>query len=198
MAYYPENVEKLIEKLIKFPGIGPRSAERIIYYILNEKEDIILSLAENLISVKKDIHLCKKCFNLSESEVCNICRDEKREKILCVVEKVNDLILIEKTGFKGLYHVLGGTISPLEKISPDKLTIPQLIERLKKEPVQEVIIATNPTPEGEETATYISGILKGMGIKHSRLGYGLPVGAEIEYVGIQTLKRAIENRKTLF
>ncbi|MCM8762579.1 MAG: recombination mediator RecR [Candidatus Omnitrophica bacterium] len=197
MNYYPEKVEKLIEKLIKFPGIGPRSAERITHYIISEKEDIILSLAENLISVKKEVHLCKKCFNLSESEVCSICRDEKRERTLCVVEEVKDLVLIEKAGFKGLYHVLGGSISPLEKISPDKLTIPQLIERLKEEPVQEVIIATNPTPEGENTATYISEILKGMGIKHSRLGCGLPVGAEIEYVGTQTLKRAIEERKAL-
>jgi len=197
MGYYPEKVEKLIEKLVKFPGIGPRSAERIIHYILNEEEDTIISLAENLISVKKDIHLCKKCFNLSESEVCSICRDEKRESILCVVEEVKDLILIEKTGFKGLYHVLGGCLSPLEKISPDKLTIPQLIERLKKEPVTEVIIATNPTPEGENTASYLSEILKGMGIKHSRLAYGLPVGAEIEYVGTQTLKKAIEDRKAL-
>mgnify|MGYP000932513616 CR=1 FL=1 len=197
MGYYPEKVEKLIEKLVKFPGIGPRSAERIIHYILNEEEDTIISLAENLISVKKDIHLCKKCFNLSESEVCSICSDEKRESILCVVEEVKDLILIEKTGFKGLYHVLGGCLSPLEKISPDKLTIPQLIERLKKEPVTEVIIATNPTPEGENTASYLSEILKGMGIKHSRLAYGLPVGAEIEYVGTQTLKKAIEDRKAL-
>ncbi|HOL21235.1 MAG TPA: recombination mediator RecR [bacterium] len=197
MGYYPEKVEKLIEKLVKLPGIGPRSADRIIHYILSEEEDAILSLAENLISVKKDIHLCKKCFNLSESEVCSICRDEKRESILCVVEEVKDLILIEKTGFKGLYHVLGGRLSPLEKISPDRLTISQLIERLKQEPVTEVIIATNPTPEGEDTASYLSEILKGMGIKHSRLAYGLPVGAEIEYVGTQTLKKAIEDRKML-
>lgn len=197
MGYYPEKVEKLIEKLVKLPGIGPRSADRIIHYILSEEEDAILSLAENLISVKKDIHLCKKCFNLSESEVCSICRDEKRESILCVVEEVKDLILIEKTGFKGLYHVLGGRLSPLEKISPDRLTISQLIERLKQEPVTEVIIATNPTPEGEDTASYLSEILKGMGIKHSRLAYGLPVGAEIEYVGTQTLKKAIEDRKAL-
>lgn len=197
MGYYPEKIEKLIEKLVKFPGVGPRSAERIVHYILTEDKDTIISLAECLISVKNEIHLCKICFNLSEKEICSICSDEKREKILCVVEEVKDLILIEKTGFKGLYHVLGGTISPLEKRPPDTLTIPQLIERLKNEVFTEVIIATNPTPEGEGTAAYISEVLKNMGIKHSRLAYGMPVGSEIEYVGIQTLKKAIEDRKIL-
>ncbi|MCX8081974.1 MAG: recombination mediator RecR [bacterium] len=197
MGYYPEKVEKLIEKLVKLPGIGPRSAERIVHYILTEEEKDVLSLAENFVSVKKDIYLCKKCFNLSEDEICKICRDEKRERTLCVVEEVKDLILIEKTGFRGRYHVLGGNIAPLDRIPPEKLTIPQLIERLKSEPIEEVIIATNPTPEGENTASYISDILKGMGIKHSRLAYGLPVGSEIEYVGTQTLKKAIEYRKIL-
>jgi len=197
MRYYPEKVEKLIEKLIKFPGVGPRSAERIAQYILEEDDCVVLALAENLISIKKDICLCKKCFNLSEGEICDICKDESREKVLCVIEEVKDLVFIEKTGFKGVYHVLGGNISPLEKISPDKLTIPQMTERLRKEPVEEVIIATNPTPEGENTALLISEILKKMGIKHSRIAYGLPVGAEIEYVGTQTLKKALEDRKLL-
>lgn len=197
MRYYPEKVEKLIEKLIKFPGVGPRSAERIAQYILEEDDCVVLALAENLISIKKDICLCKKCFNLSEGEICDICKDENREKVLCVIEEVKDLVFIEKTGFKGVYHVLGGNISPLEKNSPDKLTIPQMTERLRKEPVEEVIIATNPTPEGENTALLISEILKKMGIKHSRIAYGLPVGAEIEYVGTQTLKKALEDRKLL-
>lgn len=197
MRYYPEKVEKLIEKLIKFPGVGPRSAERIAQYILEEDDCVVLALAENLIAIKKDICLCKKCFNLSEGEICDICKDESREKVLCVIEEVKDLVFIEKTGFKGVYHVLGGNISTLEKISPDKLTIPQMTERLRKEPVEEVIIATNPTPEGENTALLISEILKKMGIKHSRIAYGLPVGAEIEYVGTQTLKKALEDRKLL-
>ncbi|MDD3725633.1 MAG: recombination mediator RecR [Candidatus Ratteibacteria bacterium] len=197
MGYYPEKVEKLIEKLVKFPGIGPRSAERIVHHILREDEDVVNSLAENLISVKRDVHLCKKCFNLSEGDLCNICRDERRENILCIVEEIKDLILIEKAGFKGIYHVLGGTISPLDKITPEKLTIPQLIERLKKEALTEVIIATNPTTEGQNTAEYISGILKELGIKHSRLRCGLPVGSEIEYVGTPTLKKALEDRKVL-
>jgi len=197
MSYYPEKVEKLIEKLARFPGIGPKSAERIVNYILEEDEEVIRLLADNLLSLKKDVKLCERCFNLSDNTICSICTDEKRDKTLCVVEEVKDLILIEKTGFKGIYHVLGGRISPLEKISPSHLKIAQLIERLNKESFIEVIIATNPTPEGENTSTYISDILKTMGIKHSRLAYGLPVGSEIEYVGIQTLKKSIEGRKTL-
>jgi len=197
MSYYPEKVEKLLEKLVRFPGIGPKSAERIVNYILEEDEDSIFLLAESLLSLKKEIKLCERCFNLSDTTLCSICSDEKRDGILCVVEEVKDLILIEKTGFKGLYHVLGGRISPLDRVSISHLKIPQLIERLNKEHITEVIIATNPTVEGENTSVYISEILKKMGIKHSRLAYGLPVGAEIEYVGVQTLKKSIEGRKTL-
>ncbi len=194
---YPKKVEELIERLAKLPGIGPKSAERIVNYILEEDEEYVRLLAENLLSLKKEVRLCERCFNLSDNTVCNICTDEKRENILCVVEEVKDLIIIEKTGFRGKYHVLGGTISPLERTSPSNLRIAQLIERLNRESFVEVIIATNPTLEGENTSIYISDILKGMGIKHSRLAYGLPVGAEIEYVGVQTLKKSIEGRKTL-
>jgi recombination protein RecR len=197
MGYYPDKVEKLVEKLERFPGIGPKSAERIVNYILEEDEDVVSSLAENIISLKKEIRLCERCFNLSESRLCSICSDEKRDKVLCVVEEVRDLVVIEKTGFNGIYHVLGGRISPLEKTSINHLRIPQLVERLKKEPITEVIIATSPTPEGENTALYISEILKKMGIKHSRLAYGLPVGAEIEYVDTQTLKKSIEGRRPI-
>lgn len=197
MGYYPEKVEKLLEKLARFPGIGPKSAERIVNYILEEDEDVISLLAENIVSLKKEVTLCERCFNLSDAALCSICSDEKRDGILCVVEEVKDLILIEKTGFKGIYHVLGGRISPLDRVTPSHLKIPQLTERIKKERITEVIIATNPTPEGENTAVYISDILKKMGIKHSRLAYGLPVGAEIEYVDVQTLKKSIEGRKTL-
>jgi len=197
MGYYPKKVEELMEKLEQFPGIGPKSAERIVNYILEKDEETISSLAENILSVKKEVKLCERCFNLSETPICSICSDEKREKVLCIVEEVRDLVLIEKTGFNGIYHVLGGRISPLEKVYDSHLRIPQLIERLKKEPVTEVIIATSPTMEGENTAVYISDILKKMGIKHSRLAYGLPVGAEIEYVDTQTLKKSIEGRKTI-
>lgn len=197
MGYYPEKVERLLERLVKFPGIGPKSAERIINYILGEQENVILSLAEELVALKKEVKLCERCFNLSDTPLCSICSDENRDGILCIVEEVKDLILIEKTGFKGIYHVLGGRISPLDRISPAHLKIPQLTERLGRERISEVIIATNPTPEGENTALYLSELLKKTGIKHSRLAYGLPVGAEIEYVDVQTLKKSIEGRKTL-
>ncbi|MBN1446026.1 MAG: recombination protein RecR [Candidatus Omnitrophica bacterium] len=186
-----------MEKLCKLPGIGPKSAERIVNYMLEENTESVRLLAENILSLKNDVRLCERCFNLSDDTVCSICADEKRERIVCVVEEVKDLILIEKTGFKGTYHVLGGRVSPLENVSASNLKINQLIERLNRESFTEVIIATNPTPEGENTAEYISGILKKMGVKHSRLAYGLPVGAEIEYVGVQTLKKSIEGRKTL-
>jgi len=194
---YPKKVEELIEKLGRLPGIGPKSAERIVNYLLGEDAESVRLLAENILSLKNEVRLCEKCFNLSDNSVCSICSDEKREKVLCVVEEVKDLIIIEKTGFKGTYHVLGGRLSPLEKISASHLKINQLMERLDRESFTEVIIATNPTPEGENTSEYISGLLKKMGVKHSRLAYGLPVGAEIEYVGIQTLKKSIEGRKPL-
>ncbi len=198
MSYYPEKVKTLIEKLGQLPGIGPKSAERIVNYILEEDVSIISELAENIVAVKKDVKLCERCFNLSETPLCSICTDEKRDSILCVVEEVKDLILIEKTGFNGIYHVLGGRIVPLEKTSISHLRIPQLIERLKRERISEVLIATSPTVEGENTAVYISEILKKRGIKHSRLAYGLPVGAEIEYVDTQTLKKSIEGRKFIY
>ena len=197
MGYYPKKVEELLEKLEQFPGIGPKSAERIVNYILEKDEETTSALAENILSVKREVKLCERCFNLSETPICSICSDEKREKVLCIVEEVRDLVLIEKTGFNGIYHVLGGRISPLEKVYDSHLRIPQLIERLKKEPITEVIIATSPTLEGENTAVYISEILKKMGVKHSRLAYGLPVGAEIEYVDTQTLKKSIEGRKPI-
>ncbi|MCS7181165.1 MAG: recombination mediator RecR, partial [bacterium] len=149
------------------------------------------------ISLKKNIKLCKKCFNFAESELCYICLDGKRENIICVVEEVKDLISIEKTNFKGKYHVLWGRISMLDDIKPEQLKISQLIERIKEEKIEEIIIATNPTIEGENTATYISEMLKKMGIKHSRLAIGLPLGSELEYIDSQTLKKAIEGRKEL-
>jgi len=197
MSYYPDLVEKLIEKIVKLPGIGPKSAERIVGYILEESPDEIIALAENLIRLKKEIRLCQRCFNLSDSEICHICSDYKRDSIICVVEEVKDLVLIEKSGFNGRYHVLGGRISPLEKIPKGQLKVAQLIERLQKEDVKEVIIATNSTPEGEYTAAYISEILKNKGIKHSRIACGIPVGAEIEYVDSTTLRKSIEGRKEL-
>lgn len=193
---YPEIIERLIENLKKLPGIGPKSAERIVYYLIQEKEQEVIDFGENLISLKKHVKLCKICFNLSEEQLCKICKDEKRENIICVVEEVKDLISIEKTGFKGRYHVLWGRIS-IEKHNIEDFKINSLIERIKNENPSEIIIATNPTIEGENTAIYISDILKKLGVKHSRLAIGLPFGSEIEYIDPQTLKKSIEGRKEL-
>ncbi|MCM8767096.1 MAG: recombination mediator RecR [Candidatus Omnitrophica bacterium] len=197
MGLYPEIIEKLIEKLKKLPGVGPKSAERIIYYLIHSSEDEVVSLGETFISLKKQVKLCKKCFNFAEKDLCNICLDDKRENIICVVEEVKDLISIEKTNFKGRYHVLWGKISMLENTTPEQLKIPQLIDRIKNEKIEEIIIATNPTIEGENTATYISQLLKKIGVKHSRLAIGLPLGSELEYIDSHTLKKAIEGRKEL-
>ena len=197
MKYYPDILEELLERLKKLPGVGPKSAERMVNYMLEQDDGEITSLAENLLSLKKNIRLCERCFNLTDKTLCNICQDSRRENLLCVVEEAKDLVVIEKSGFKGRYHVLGGRISSLDKISPSDIRIPQLLERLKIEEFSEIIIATNPTPEGEDTALYISRILNDRNIKHSRIACGLPVGSEIEYVDIQTLKKSIDGRRQI-
>jgi recombination protein RecR len=197
MGIYPEIIEKLIEKLEKLPGIGPKSAERIVYYLIGEKDENVISLGQTIISLKNQVKLCKRCFNFAEKELCNICLDDKRENIICVVEEVKDLISIEKTNFKGRYHVLWGRISLLDNVKLEQLKIKQLIERVKFEKIDEIIIATNPTVEGENTATYISEMLKNTGVKISRLAIGVPIGSELEYIDSQTLKKAIEGRKEL-
>ncbi|MCM8818178.1 MAG: recombination mediator RecR [Candidatus Omnitrophica bacterium] len=197
MALYPEIIERLLEKFQKLPGIGPKSAERIVYYLTQSSDIDVISLGEAIISLKKEVKLCKKCFNFAEKDLCNICLDEKRENIICVVEEVKDLISIEKANFKGKYHILWGRLSMLENVKIENLKIPQLIERIKNEKVKEIIIATNPTPEGENTANYISEILKKLGVKHSRLAIGLPLGSELEFIDSHTLKKAIEGRKEL-
>ncbi len=197
MKYYPEIVEKLIENFSKLPGIGPKSAERIANFLITGDNEFIDNFVENLANLKKKIKICQNCFNLSEDNICNVCKDTTRENIICVVENIKDLVIFEKASFKGKYHVLWGRISFLDKTDPDDLRIPQLIERIQKEKTKEVIIATSTTKEGEDTAAYISEILKKLNIPHSRIGYGLPVGAEIEYVDLQTIKKSIEGRRGL-
>lgn len=197
VSYYPKIVEELIGDFTKLPGIGQKSAERIVNHLLDDKKSKVIEMAEHLMRLKEDVHLCRKCFNLSDEPICQICKDSRRKNTICVVEEVKDLIVIEKTGFDGTYHVLGGRISTLENMKPGDLRIPELIERVKAQQPDEVIIATNPTAEGEYTAMYISNILSETGVRHSRLAYGLPVGAEIEYVDIQTIKKSIEGRKQL-
>ena len=199
MNIYTESVEKLIERLIKFPGVGRRSAERIVAYILGAPKEEIKSLSEAISNVKENIRFCRICNNLSESELCKICQDERRQKdIICIVEKPTDVTAIEKTGdFHGLYHVLLGSISPLEGKGPSDLKIEGLLERIKQDGVKEVIIATDADTEGEITAIYLTKLIKPLGVNLSRIGLGLPVGSNLEYADSTTLSKSLESRRAI-
>ena len=197
MATYTQSIEKLIDKLIRFPGVGRRSAERIITYILGASKDEIRGLAEAIMNVKENVRFCKTCNNLSEEELCTICQDSRRNKeIVCVVEKPSDVTAIEKSGnFHGVYHVLLGAISPLEGKGPSDLTIDGLLARIRQDNIKEVIIATDADTEGETTATYLTQLIKPSGVEVSRIGLGLPVGSNLEYADSYTLSKALESRR---
>jgi len=199
MANYTESIEKLIELLIKLPGIGRRSAERVIEYILDAPKEEIKLLSEKIVYVKENVRLCKKCHNLSEQELCHICHDSRRKNnIVCVVEKPNDVIAIEKAGyFDGVYHVLMGSISPIEGRGPDDLKIESLLKRIKEDNITEIIIATDADIEGETTALYLAKILKPLGIKLTRIGLGIPVGSNLEYADSATLAKAMQSRRDI-
>ena len=199
MANYTESIEKLIELLIKLPGIGRRSAERVIGYILDAPKEEIKLLSEKIVYVKENVRLCKKCHNLSEQELCRICHDSRRKNnIVCVVEKPNDVTAIEKAGyFDGVYHVLMGSISPLEGRGPDDLKIESLLKRIKEDNITEIIIATDADIEGETTALYLAKILKPLGIKLTRIGLGIPVGSNLEYADSATLAKAMQSRRDI-
>jgi recombination protein RecR len=199
MANYTESIEKLIDRLIKLPGIGRRSAERIISYILDASGDDVETLVNAITRVKENVRSCKTCHNLSETEVCSICSDQRRNrKILCVVEGSNDVTSLEKTGtYQGMYHVLMGAIAPLEGKGPGDLKIDSLLDRIKQEQIQEVIIATDSDTEGSTTALYLTKVLKPLGVHISRIGIGLPAGSNLEYADSATLSMALESRRTL-
>ncbi len=197
MGNYPDTIERLIEKLVRLPGVGRRSAERMVTYILNAGSEEIKDMAEALVKVKENVHFCRICHNLSEEETCFICRDLRRSRdVLCVVEKPGDVNSLEKTGaFHGLYHVLLGSIAPLEGRGPQDLKIDSLVKRIKEENIKEVIIATDSDSEGETTALYLAKILKDTGVNISRIGLGLPVGSNLEYADPATLSMALESRR---
>lgn len=199
MANYTESIERLIEKLMLLPGIGRRSAERIIGHILNASSEEAKELSEGITRVKENVRFCRICHNLSEQEECSICRNPRRnKKILCVVERPHDVILIEKTGtFDGLYHVLLGSLAPLEGKGPGDIKIDSLLARINTEQIQEVILATDSDTEGEATALYLTKLLKPTGVQISRIGVGLPVGSNLEYADPATLSKALESRRTL-
>ena len=199
MSAYTDSIEKLIERLVKLPGIGRRSAERIVEYILNASRQDVKFLSETISAVKESVKLCRICNNLSEDDICLICKNAKRDKsIICIVEKPQDVIAIEKTGsFPGVYHVLLGAISPLEGKGPSDLRINGLVARIKQDRVKEVVIATDADTEGEVTAIYLSKLLKPQGIKLSRIGLGIPFGSNLEYADMTTLSKALESRREL-
>jgi recombination protein RecR len=199
MANYPKILDNLINGLMKFPGIGRRSAERIAFYLVKADREEVSKLCEAMDKLKQGISLCKFCNNLSENEICNICADPQRDhSIVAIVEEPKDLLALEKTGiFKGLYHVLMGAIAPLEGRGPDELKIKDLITRIKEQEIKEVIIATDSDTEGETTALYLTKLLKPLGIKITRIGFGIPVGGSLEYADTSTLSHALEARREI-
>jgi len=195
MASTLRSIEELVEKLSKFPGIGRKTAQRMAYHILNLPKEDVFSLAEAIRGVKEKVKLCSICFNLTEEDPCPICTDPQRDRsIICVVEEPKDVLTIEQAGgYNGLFHVLGGVISPLDGVGPEELRVRELAVRLR-EGVKEVIIATNPTTEGEATALYLSKFIKQLGIRVTRIARGIPMGGELEYADRATLSKAIEGR----
>lgn len=194
---YEGIVGDLIEELGRLPGIGPKSAQRIAFHLLQADEDDVRRLAETLLTVKERVHFCDICGNVAEEEQCRICRDPRRDRsVLCVVEEPKDVVAIERTGeFRGRYHVLGGAISPIDGIGPDDLSMRELMVRLADGAVEEIIVATDPNLEGEATATYLARMLGPLGLVVTRLASGLPVGGDLEYADEVTLGRAFAGRR---
>ena len=181
------------------PGIGPKSAQRIAYWLLTAEQADAQRLADAIVEVKRSIRFCERCFNFAESELCAICADPEREaKVICVVEEPRDLAAVERTAeFRGLYHVLHGAISPIEGVGPEQLRVQELIGRIAAEEVAEVVIATNPNVEGETTALYLARLIKPLGVRVTRIASGLPVGGDLEFADEVTLGRAIEARREM-
>jgi recombination protein RecR len=194
---YSPSVDRLIKELTRLPGVGPRSAQRLAFHILRQRPEQILPLAEAIVEVKERIGFCRRCFNLAEGELCTVCADARRDAgVICVVEQPADIVPVERTGeFRGLYHVLGGALSPLDGVDPDDLHINELLARVD-ETVHEVILATNPTMTGEATAMYIAEQIPGS-VRVTRLASGLPVGGDLEYADELTLGRAFTGRRSL-
>ncbi len=197
--HYPEPISKLIDSFTKLPGIGPKTAQRLAFYVLTMKEEDVLSIAKSLVHAKRDLHYCSTCQNITDVDPCYVCRDKKRDQsIICIVQDPKDVIAMERTReFNGLYHVLNGVISPMEGIGPEELKIKELLIRLEDEQVKELILATNPNIEGEATAMYIAKLVKPFGLKVTRIAHGLPVGGDLEYADEVTITKALEGRREL-
>ncbi|HZJ26585.1 MAG TPA: recombination mediator RecR [Acidimicrobiia bacterium] len=196
---YEGPVQRLIDELGRLPGVGPKSAQRIAFYILNVPREDAERLAGAIREAKEKMSWCRRCFNLAEGELCVFCRDERRDAaLLCVVEEPRDIVALERTqGFRGRYHVLQGAIRPIEGVGPEQLRVQELLARVSEEGVEEVILATNPNIEGEATAMYLARLLAPVGVKVTRIASGLPVGGDLEYADEVTLGRALEGRRSV-
>jgi recombination protein RecR len=201
---YAEPVQRLIDEFARLPGIGPKSAQRVVFHLLKVSPAQARELAGAIVEVKERVRLCRVCFNVSDGELCEFCRDERRDaSVICVVQEPPDIVAIERTReFKGLYHVLQGAISPIEGVGPEELRVAELLDRLRARPggvptIEEVILATNPNVEGEATAMYLARLLGPLGVRVSRLASGLPVGGDLEYADEVTLGRALEGRRPM-
>jgi len=199
MSEHIESLQLLAEQFGRLQGVGKKSAMRMAFSVMEMEEEQVAAFAKAMLEAKEKIHACPICGNLTEDDICYVCQDETRNKsIICVVEDVKSLMSIEKVReYRGLYHVLGGVISPVNGVTPDKIRFGELMQRVNNEYIDEVIIATNPTPDGEITAMYISRALRPFDIKVSRLAYGIPVGSDLEYADEVTLGRALEGRRSL-
>lgn len=199
IMYYPEPMARLIEELRKLPGIGPRSAQRLAFHILDASREEVARLTQAITEAREKVRHCSVCGNLAVSDPCSLCSSSGRDRsVICVVQEPRDVVALEKTReFKGLYHVLGGAISPMEGIGPAELRVKELVQRLQSGEVKEVILATDLNVEGEVTATYLARLLKPLGVKATRLAHGLPVGGDLEYADEVTLAKALEGRREL-
>lgn len=197
--YYPEPIAKLIDSFTKLPGIGPKTATRLAFFVINMKDDDVLNFASSLVNAKRELSHCTICGHITDQDPCSICQDTSRDQsIICVVQDPKDVIAMEKMKeFRGKYHVLHGAISPMDGIGPEDINVPDLINRLKNEDVDELILATNPNIEGEATAMYISRLVRPSGIRTTRIAHGLPVGGDLEYADEVTLSKALEGRREL-
>ena len=196
---YAKPLAKLVGEFEKLPGIGPKSAQRLAFHILRMSEDNAQGLASAIIEVKHSIKLCPVCYNYTDQERCDICSDAKRDRsLLCVVAEPRDVVAMEKTNeFRGVYHVLGGVISPMDGIGPEMLKIRELVNRVNEDEVREVVLATNPTIEGDTTSMYVAGLLKPLGVKVTRIAHGMPVGGDMDYADQATLIQALQWRREM-
>jgi len=196
---YTPPIARLVEELSKLPGVGQKTAQRLAFHLLKIPGEEARSLADAIIEARERVTFCSRCFNFAQGELCDYCMDSRRDPTLvCVVERPQDIVAVERTGeFRGLYHVLGGAISPIDGIGPEELKIRELLERVRKDGVREIIVATNPRVEGEATAIYLADLLKPLGVRATRIASGLPVGGDLEYADEVTLGRALKGRLDL-